>query len=110
MVSRKNILDFLSQNKDHFKDQYHIIRIGLFGSFTRNEQIVLSDIDLVVEFEENTQNLYDLKRALKAYVREKLNIEVDIAREKYLKPRYKKSIIKETYYVELGSACPGIDH
>jgi len=61
---------------------------------------MLSDIDLVVEFEENTQNLYDLKRALKEYIREKLNIEVDIAREKYLKPRYKKSILKETYYVE----------
>lgn len=100
MVSRKDILDFLSGNKNYFKEQYHIIRIGLFGSYARNEQTVLSDIDLVVEFEENTQNLYDLKRALKEYIREKLNIEVDIAREKYLKPRYKKSILKETYYVE----------
>jgi len=100
MVSRKEILDFLSEKKDHFRDQYHIVKIGLFGSYARNEQTMLSDIDLVVEFEENTQNLYDLKRALKEYIREKLNIEVDIAREKYLKPRYKKSIIKETYYVE----------
>ena len=100
MVSRKEILDFLSEQKDHFRDQYHIVKIGLFGSYARNEQTMLSDIDLVVEFEENTQNLYDLKRALKEYIREKLNIEVDIAREKYLKPRYKKSILKETYYVE----------
>lgn len=100
MISRKEILDFLSENKDHFRDQYHIVKIGLFGSYARNEQTMLSDIDLVVEFEENTQNLYDLKRAIKEYIREKLNIEVDIAREKYLKPRYKKSIIKETYYVE----------
>lgn len=100
MVSRKEILDFLSENKDHFRDQYHIVKIGLFGSYARNEQTMLSDIDLVVEFEENTQNLYDLKRALKEDIREKLNIEVDIAREKYLKPRYKKSILKETFYVE----------
>lgn len=100
MVSRKEILDFLSENKDHFKDQYHIVKIGLFGSYARNEQTMLSDIDLVVEFEENTQNLYDLKRAVKEFIRGKLNIEVDIAREKYLKPRYKKSILKETYYVE----------
>jgi len=100
MVSKKDILDFLSENKNHFKDQYHIIRIGLFGSFARDEQTLLSDIDIVVEFEEDTQNLYDIKRALKAYIKERLNIEVDIAREKYLKPRYKKSILKETYYVE----------
>ena len=100
MVSRKEILDFISEHKDHFRDQYHIVKIGLFGSYARNEQTLLSDIDLVVEFEDNTQNLYDLKRALKEYIKKKLNIEVDIAREKYLKPRYKKSILKETYYVE----------
>ena len=100
MRNRKDILDFLSQNKDYFRDRFHIIKIGLFGSFARGEQTSLSDIDLVVEFEEDTQNLYDLKRALKAYIKESLKLEVDIAREKYLKPRYKKSIIKETYYVE----------
>ncbi len=100
MISRNDILTFLSQNKQYFRDRFHIVKIGLFGSYARNEQNSTSDIDLIVEFKDNTQNLYDLKRDLKAYIQQKLNLDVDIAREKYLKPRYKKSILKETQYVE----------
>lgn len=100
MISRKDILTFLSQNKQYFRDRFHIVKIGLFGSFARNDQNSTSDIDLIVEFEDNTQNLYDLKRDLRAYIQKRFNLDVDIAREKYLKPRYKKSILKETQYVE----------
>ena len=55
MKSRDQILAFLKQNKIMFRDRYHIIRIGLFGSYARGDQNVNSDIDLLVEFEDNTQ-------------------------------------------------------
>ena len=55
MKSRDQILAFLRQNKKLFRDRYHIIRIGLFGSYARGDQNVNSDIDLLVEFEDNTQ-------------------------------------------------------
>ncbi len=44
---------------------------------------------------------YPLKElfSLKNYIKEKFNIQVDIAREKYLKPIYRDSILKETIYV-----------
>ena len=100
MATRDQILDFLSRNKKYFRDNYHITRLGLFGSYARNEQKSNSDIDLVVEFEKGTQNLYDLKNQLKAYIKKELNINVDICREKYIKPRLKDSILKETLYVE----------
>jgi len=100
MKSRDQILAFLKQNKKLFRDKYHIIRIGLFGSYARGDQNVNSDIDLLVEFEDNTQDLYDLKLQLKDYFKKKLGIEIDICREKYIKPRIKKSILKETVYAE----------
>jgi len=93
-------LSFLTQNKKLFRDKYHIIRIGIFGSYARGEQNINSDIDLLVEFEDNTQDLYDLKQQIKDYFRENLDIEVDICREKYIKPRIKKSILKETIYAD----------
>jgi uncharacterized protein len=100
MKSRDQILAFLKQNKKLFQDRYHIIRIGLFGSYARGDQNVNSDIDLLVEFEDNTQDLYDLKLQLKDFFQKNLGIEIDICREKYIKPRIKKSILKETVYAD----------
>lgn len=98
MKTRDQILTFLNQNKKLFRDKFHIIRIGIFGSYARGEQNIKSDIDLLVEFEDNTRDLYDLKLQLKEYFYSNLGIEVDICREKYIKPRMKKSILAETLY------------
>jgi predicted nucleotidyltransferase len=100
MKTKDQILTFLSQNKKLFRDNYHIVRIGLFGSYARGEQNPNSDIDLLVEFEENTQDLYDLKIQLKEFFQIQLGIDVDICREKYIKPKFKSSILKETVYAD----------
>ena len=100
MRTRVQILSFLTLNKKLFREKFHIIRIGIFGSYARGDQNKNSDIDLLVEFEENTRDLYDLKQQLKDFFRDKLNVAVDICREKYIKPRIKKSILEETVYAD----------
>ena len=100
MKTRDQILSFLAQNKKLFRDKYHIVKIGLFGSYARGEQNLDSDIDLLVEFEENTQELYDLKLQIKDFFKTSLGIEVDICREKYIKARIKSAILKETVYAD----------
>jgi len=100
MKTRDQILTFLSQNKRMFRERYNIVRIGLFGSYARGDQNLKSDIDLLVEFEENTQDLYELKLQLKDFFKKNLGVEVDICREKYIKPRIKNSILKETVYAD----------
>ena len=100
MKTKDQIMIFLGQNKKLFRERYHIIRVGLFGSFARGEQNIDSDIDLLVEFEDNTEDLYDLKLQLKDFFLNELGIEIDICREKYIKPRIKKQILNETVYVE----------
>jgi len=98
MKTQKEILTFLSDNRNYFKENFNIIRIGLFGSYSRGDQTINSDIDLVVEFEENTPELYEKKNSLKQYIKDKLGLNADICREKYIKPRIKKSILGETQY------------
>ena len=98
MKTRDEILNFLGQNNKLFRDKYHIVRIGLFGSYARGEQNINSDIDLLVEFEENTQDIYELKLKIKEFFKSTLGVEVDICREKYIKPRLKRAILKETIY------------
>jgi uncharacterized protein len=100
MPDKKQIIDFLAKNREIFSRKYHINKIGLFGSYARNEAVESSDIDIIVEFEENTQNIYDLKRKLAELLKNQFHKDIDIAREKYLKPRTKDHILKETLYVK----------
>ena len=100
MHTQRQIIDFISKNKNLLNEQFHVSKIGLFGSYSRNEQTENSDIDLLVDFEENTNNLYDIKIELKKFFKDNLNLGVDICREKYIKPIYKNRIIKEAIYVD----------
>ena len=49
MLNRQDILTFLLQNRALLTNQYNVEKIGIFGSFARNEQREDSDIDLIVE-------------------------------------------------------------
>lgn len=100
MTTKRQILIFLSEKRKYLKDNYHVTKIGLFGSYARDEQEKGSDIDIIVEFEKNTQNLFELKQKLREYLRSELNADVDLCREKYIKPIIRNKILKETIYAE----------
>jgi len=99
MMDQEIVLQFLKTNYEQIKFDCHISKIGLIGSFARNEQTEKSDIDLIVEFESGAQDLSDLKIQLKKLIKSKLNRDVDICREKYLQPHVKEFILKEAIYV-----------
>lgn len=99
MTSSKNILDYLALNKIRFQQEYHLEKIGLFGSFARNENNEKSDIDIIIEFKENTDILYSIKQSLRNEIQNKFNLPVDICREKYIKPIFKDMITAEAKYV-----------
>lgn len=65
MYTQKQILEFISKSKPMLREKFHVPKIGLFGSYARQRQSASSDIDLIVEFDDNTQDLYDLKIAIK---------------------------------------------
>ncbi len=92
------MLDYLWQHKPQLLAQYHLSKIGIFGSFARGEQTGASDIDLIVEFEAGTENLTQIKQSLKKLIEQQFHLEVDICREKYIKPYYKKRILKDAIF------------
>jgi len=99
MTERSSILSYLEANKERLMREYHLTKIGLFGSISRAEQNESSDIDLVVEFEPETQNLYILKKNLRQEIQRIFNRPVDICRLKYIKPIFKSQIVQEVQYV-----------
>jgi len=100
MIGKEDILNFIRQNQNYLKEHFYIKKIGLFGSFVHNEQTEDSDIDIVIELEENTPAIYELKEELRELIGKQFHRDVDIAREKYLKSYVKAQIINEAVYVE----------
>ncbi len=98
MVDSGKILLYLTSNRTRLKKEYHLVKIGIFGSIARGEQNEQSDIDIIVEFKKNTQDLFTLKQRLKEEIQLKFNLPVDLCREKYIKPIFKQQILSETKY------------
>lgn len=99
MFDTSEILNYLTTQKDRFQKEYHLKKLGIFGSVARNEHDDKSDIDLILEFEDNTSNLYEIKSKIKEELQNQFNRPVDICREKYIKPVFRKIILSEAIYV-----------
>jgi predicted nucleotidyltransferase len=91
-------LNYLSENKILFREQFHIVKIGVFGSFARNEQNADSDIDILIELEDNVSNVFDLKWTLRELLTKQFQREVDICNTKHIKPYAKEFILKDAIY------------
>jgi predicted nucleotidyltransferase len=64
MKTIEEINNVLSDYKKEIVEKYKVKKIGIFGSYVREEQIDESDIDILVEFEEGYKtfdNYMDLK-------------------------------------------------
>ncbi|HCL55588.1 MAG TPA: hypothetical protein DHW82_01065 [Spirochaetia bacterium] len=99
LLDDQQIIRFLKNNKSFLFQHYHLKKLGIFGSYAKQSFTELSDIDIIIEIEENTPNIYELKQELRQYLEQNLHKKIDLAREKYLKPRKKNKIIRETIYV-----------
>jgi len=99
MIELNQILLYLTSNKSRLERDYHLKKIGVFGSIARGEQNNNSDIDLIVEFEDNTSDLQTIKQLLRDEIQAKFDLPVDICREKYIKPIFRNQILSEAKYV-----------
>jgi predicted nucleotidyltransferase len=99
MMEQKQIIQYLLSNKQYIARKYRLKRLGIFGSYARNEQTSGSDLDLLVEFEDNTPDLTTVKEQLRAEMQEIFHIPVDICREKYIKPIFREQILADVLYV-----------
>jgi len=98
MLTKQEILERLDQNTEQFKE-YGVRRLGLFGSYIRDEQKSKSDIDVLVEFERGMKT-FDNYMELRFFLEELLECKVDLLIYDALKPRLKSSIMREVEYAK----------
>ena len=95
--NRETILKQLKRIKPDLEQRYGVTRIGIFGSFARNEIHEDSDVDVVVEMRE--PDLFYMVH-IKETLEESFKMPVDVIRyREMMNSRLKARIDREAVYV-----------
>lgn len=98
MTTRDYILTTISSKRNKLA-RYGIRKVGLFGSYARNEQSPESDIDLLIDFEPDHEN-YDNYMAVYDILEQLFkNYKVEIVTRNGLSPYIGPKILNEVLYV-----------
>ncbi len=96
-MTQKQILDYLSMHKERFEKLYSVNKIGIFGSYARNEATSNSDIDIVVDLKKSTMfGLVAIKNDIEEYF--KTHVDIVQIRDR-MNEFLKKRIEQEAIYV-----------
>ena len=74
-MTKEDILQTIERQKKFIEQNFDVKKIGLFGSYAKDEQTEKSDIDFYVEFRKKT---FDNLAGLWVYLEELFNRKVDI--------------------------------
>ena len=95
--TKKELIDIIRLNEEKILS-FGVRRLGLFGSFVRNEQDESSDVDFLVEFEKGEKTLHNLV-GLHEVLAHLTNRKVEVVTKKGVSKYFKKRILNETEYV-----------
>jgi len=96
---KSDIFNFLTSNSEAISS-YGVKKIGLFGSFVRNSQTDASDIDILIEFEQEKENYRNFIH-LAYFLEDNLERKVDLLTTESLSPYIGPRILREVEYVSL---------
>ena len=91
----ERIISILKKNKAELKEKYGVKEIGIFGSYVRGEYKEKSDLDILVEFEEDAKIGLLMFVNLENYLSGLIGVKVDLVEKSALKPRIGKNILRE---------------
>ena len=96
-MNRQELLSFLKAQSPEMHEKFGVTRIGIVGSYAREEATEQSDIDIIVELQ--SDNKFRSFFNLLHYLEDSLQVPVDLATEASLKPLVRQSILKDIIYV-----------
>lgn len=95
-MTKTDILDYLKSHKPDFEKKYRVSKIGLFGSYVKNQSNDESDIDLFVEMKPDLYMVVGLKQQIEHDLQKKVDL---VTKHKHIKPLLLEMIEKEIEYV-----------
>ena len=101
MLTKQDILTAVREHGAQIK-ALGVKRLGLFGSFARDQQTTESDVDLLVEFEPD-QKTFDNFMQLAFLLENLLQRRVELVTPEALSPYLGPYILKEVEYAPLAA-------
>jgi predicted nucleotidyltransferase len=98
MTTKENILLTLKSNKLKLS-KFGIRKVGLFGSYIRNEQSTDSDIDLLIDFEPEKENFDNLMAVYDIFEKIFKGEKIEVVTKNALSPHIGPKILNEVQYV-----------
>jgi predicted nucleotidyltransferase len=97
MLTKNEIKNRIRRNADILRE-YHVNKIGIFGSYVHETQNPESDVDLVVDFSDSVTlfQYVHLADSITSF----LNQKVDLVTVDGIKPIIKDKVLKEVEWVE----------
>ena len=99
--TKANILGVIKTHHRQIK-ALGVKRLGLFGSYVRNEGSASSDVDFLVEFEAG-QKTFDNFMQLSFLLEEILGRPVELVTSESVSPYFRPHIVNEVEYVPLAA-------
>lgn len=107
LLHKQLLLSLLISNQARIQ-QYGVEKLGIFGSFARNEQRADSDIDLLVEFKPGQKN-FDNFMQLSFFLEELFHRPVELVTPESLSPYTGPKIMDTIEYVPFSQQDPRIE-
>lgn len=102
MLSKKYIKDKISSNSVQIR-QYGISKIGLFGSFVRQEQKSGSDIDILIDFQQGKETFDNFMAICDLFDAIFKGYKVEVVTVGGLSPYIGPHILNSVEYVQIAS-------
>ncbi len=96
MLTSETIMKEIEENMATIR-KFGVERIGLFGSYVKEEQGMESDIDILVKFKKN-EKTFDNYMDLKFFLEDLFESKVDLVVQEALKPDLKPYILESVRY------------
>lgn len=98
MTTKESILTRLREHKPQLS-MFGVNQIGLFGSYSRNEQSEKSDIDLLIDFVSGKESFDNYMAVYDLFEDIFKNEKVEVVTKNSLSPYIGPEILKEVLYV-----------
>jgi hypothetical protein len=96
MLNKEAILATLRANKPYLEKEMGVKRIGLFGSYAKEQQTEESDVDIYVEMDDND---YHKLLDVLLFLESQFNTKVDLVyKREQMRPSFLRTLERETIY------------